>query len=184
MLLAIVRMRIALLSILLCSALPPAHADAQLKPWVLLGGRVTMLVPQGMALMSDSDKAEKYTNPEPPAYVLSTEDWLVNITFDLKKIPMKPAEVRENEQMLRQAFPGAKINSSGVKKLNGADFVVVDLDADVPDGTVHMLVAMTSLENRMLLISYNCMLDVDPACGEIGPRLIESIVLKPRTPAK
>jgi hypothetical protein len=168
----------------LCSALSPAHADDQLKPWVLLGGRVTMLVPQGMALMSESDKAEKYTNPEPPAYVLSTEDWLVNITFDLKKIPLKPQEVRENEKPMRQTFSRSKINSSSVRKINGVEFVILNVDIAAGDATVHNLMAMTSLDDRMLLISYNCVLDVDPACGEIGPRIIESIVLKPSAPAQ
>ncbi len=144
-----------------------------------------MLVPQGMTLMSDADRLEKYNRPEPPAYVLTSEDWLVNITFDLKKFPMKPAEVRENEKVIQQLFPpGSKVNSSGVRKLNGVEFVVIDVDTTLPDGIVHVLIAMTSLDDRMLLISYNCFLDEDPACGEIGPRLIESIVLNPKKPAK
>jgi hypothetical protein len=116
--------------------------------------------------------------------VLSTEDWLVNITFDLKKIPLKPQEVRENEKPMRQTFSRSKINSSSVRKINGVEFVILNVDIAAGDATVHNLMAMTSLDDRMLLISYNCVLDVDPACGEIGPRIIESIVLKPSAPAQ
>ncbi len=182
---AFVTKRLALLLVVaLCWAAAPAHADDQLKPWNLLGGRVQMLAPHGMTLMSDADRLEKYNRPEPPANVLTSEDWLVNITFDLKKIPMKPEEVRENVNIMRQAFPGSKINSSGVRKLNGVEFVVLDVDTTLPDGIVHMLIAMTSLDDRMLMISYNCFLDEDPNCGAIGPRLIESIVLKSKAPAK
>src|SRR5262245_58809937 len=105
---------LVLLGALVCSAVPPARAADELKSWDLLGGKVRMLAPQGMTLMNDADRLEKYNRPEPPAYVLTSEDGLVNVTFDHKKIPMKPEEVRASEKELLQGFAGSKINSSGV----------------------------------------------------------------------
>jgi len=178
------RMTLMLLCAVGYPALSTAQEKAPLKPWNLLGGRVSILAPSAMAMMSDSDKAEKYTAAEPPAYVLTNDDWTLNITFDLKKIPMKPEEVRANEEGMRKALSAGKINSSGVKKLNGLEFVMIDVDSEAEDATIHNLIAMTSLDDRMLLISYNCVLDSDPKCGEIGPRIIESIVIRPKPAAK
>ena len=76
------------------------------------------------------------------------------------------------------------MNSSGVRKLNGVEFVVFDVDSDAEDARIHNLIALTSLDDRMLLISYNCVISMDSRCGEIGPRIIESIVLKPKAAAK
>lgn len=143
-----------------------------------------MLVPPGLIMMSDADKREKYPGEHAPAYVLTNEDWSVNIAFDHKKIPMKPGEAGELEAPLRKQMAGAKINGSGVRKLNGVEFLVIDADIRPDDLTVHNLIAVTSLEGRMLVISYNCILDIDPKCGALGPQLIESIVLTPNATKK
>ena len=52
------------------------------------------------------------------------------------------------------------------------------IDADIrrDDLTVHNLIAVTSIEGRVL--------DFDPKCGALGPKLIESIVLTPGATAK
>jgi hypothetical protein len=176
-------MKLLMAGILMC--IGTAQADEPLQSRVLLGGKVTMLAPRGLVLMSDADKSEKYPGQNAPAYVLTNEDWSVNIAFDHKQIPMESTEVGELEQPIRQQMAGAKINSSGMRKINGSDFLVIDADVTMPDDLkVHNLIAMTSLDGRMLVISYNCVLDFDSNCGAIGPRLIESIVLKPKAAAK
>jgi hypothetical protein len=176
------KMKLMVSGILLCIGVAQAAGPLQLR--TLLDGKVAMSVPSGLGLMSDADKSERYPGRNAPAYVLTNEDWSVNIAFDHKQVPMKPAEVGELEGPMRQQLAGAKINSSGVRKINGADFLVIDADITRPDATIHNLMAITSLEGRMLVISYNCLLNLDVTCGAIGPRLIESIVLKPRATAK
>jgi hypothetical protein len=151
----------------------------------LLDGKIAMLVPQELTFMSDADKRERYPGRNAPAYVLTNDDWSVNVAFDLKQVPMKPTEVGELEQPMLQQLSGAKVNSSGVRKINGIDFLVIDADMDMPDAAkLHNLITVTSLEGRMLVISYNCLLNFDPACKAIGPKMIESIILKPKAPAK
>jgi hypothetical protein len=169
----------ALLAAFLTVATAVSGATDSLKPWNLLGGKVTMLVPPGLALMSEADKREKYPGDNAPAYVLTNEDWSTNIAFDHKKISMKPGEVHELEQPMRQHMSNAKINWSGVRKLNGVEFLLIDADVRLEDATVHNLIAVTSLEGRMLVISYNCILEFDPKCGAKGPPMINSIVLNP-----
>lgn len=161
-----------------------AQAEEPLQPRSLLGGKVTMLVPSGLTMMSDADKKERYPGRNAPAYVLTNGDWSVNVAFDHKQITMKPDEVGELEGPMRQQLAGTKINAIGVKKLNGVDFLVIDTDMNQPEAVVHNVIAMGSLEGRMLVISYNCLLNLDKVCGAVGPKLIESIKLKPQPAAK
>jgi hypothetical protein len=166
-------------------SMPMAQATEPLQSRLLLDGKVTMLVPQNLKFMSDADKRERYPGRNAPAYVLTNEDWSVNLAFDLKQVPMKPAEVGELEKPMLKQLSGAKINSSAVRKINGVDFLVIDADMDMPDDArLHNLITVTSLEGRMLVISYNCLLNFDPACASIGPKMMQSIVLKPKVPAK
>jgi hypothetical protein len=169
----------ALLTAFLTIAPAISGANESLKPWNLLGGKVTMLVLPGLTLMSEADKREKYPGDNAPAYVLTNEDWSTNIAFDHKKLSMKPGEVHELEQPMRKHMSNAKINWRGVRKLNGIEFLLIDADVRLEDATVHNLIAVTSPEGRMLVISYNCILDFDPKCGVKGPPLINSIVLNP-----
>jgi hypothetical protein len=162
-----------------------ARAAEPLQSRVLLDGKVTMLVPQNLTFMSEADKRERYPGRNAPAYVLTNEDWSVNLAFDHKQVPMKPTQVGELEKPMFQQLSGAKINSSGVRKVNGIDFLVIDADMDMPDeARLHNLITVTSLEGRMLVISYNCLLNFDPACAGVGPRMMQSIVLTPTAVTK
>lgn len=162
-----------------------AQAAEPLQSRVLLDGKVTMLVPAGLQPMSDAARKERYPGRNAPAYVLTNADSSVNIAFDHKQMPIEPSRIGELEAPIRQQMSSSKINSTGVRKINGADILVIDVDVDLPDGgKLHNLLTMTSYEGRLLAITYNCLLDHDPACAAIGPKMIESIKLKPVAAAK
>jgi hypothetical protein len=88
-----------------------------------------------------------------------------------------PNQIKELESSMRQQFASAKLNASGMRSINGQDFLVFDFDVQLPDGTNHNQLAITSFEGRMLIISYNCMLSRDADCGALGNRVIDSIRL-------
>jgi hypothetical protein len=162
----------------LAAALSVATAfagDDALQPRKLLDGKVTMLVPAGFTVMADEQRKLKYPGPEAPALVLTDESTAVNIALDHKSLPIRPEELPELEATVRKQMEEAKLNSSGLRKLNGREFAVFDLDSDAPDGTVRNIMAMTSLDGKLLIVSYNCMVSRDAGCGVLGTRLIESI---------
>lgn len=165
----------------LCGA---AFADEQLQSRKLLEGKVTILVPSAFKLLSDVDKRVKYPGRNAPAYVLSSVDGTVNIAFDVKQLPTKPEDLPKIEAPMRQQFAGAKMNSSGIRKVNGNDLLVFDMDTPAADGTIRNLMVMTSLEGNLLVVSYNCLISRDPGCGALGNQLIGSIVLMPKPAAK
>lgn len=154
-----------------------AMADESVAKQTLLNGRISMLVPTGFASLSDAAKREKYPGANAPANVLSNSDGSTNLAFDQKEVQFRPEDIVHLEAALRSQFVGAKINSGGVRKLNGMDFLVFDVDTPAPDGTIRNIMAFTSLDNRLLAISYNCTVSRDKTCGELGHRIIDSIVV-------
>jgi hypothetical protein len=162
-----------------------AQAAEPLQSRELLDGKVTMLVPAGLQPMSDAAKKERYPGRNAPAYVLTNADSSVNVAFDHKQMPIEPGRIGDLEAPIRQQMSSSRINSTGVRRINGADILVIDVDVDLPDGgKLHNLLTMTSYQGRLLAITYNCLLDHDPGCAALGPKMIESIRLRPVAAAK
>ena len=167
-----------LASILLVAAALPAMAEEKLESRTLLDGKVTMLVPAEFTPLSDEYRKAKYPGGNGPAFVLTDESTEVNIAMDHKENAIAPEQLKLLEAPMRQQFSAAKVNSSGIRTLNGREFLVFDLDVALPDGPNHNLLAITSLEGRMLIVSYNCMPERHANCAELGNRLIESVQVK------
>jgi hypothetical protein len=167
---------VTLLSMLLSAR---TYGADQLQSRKLLDGKVTMLIPTGFGFLAESKKREKYPGANAPAHVLSNLDGTVNIAFDHKRAAMKAEEVSKLEDPMRAQFSGLKIHSGGVRKLNGVEFLVFDMETPAPDGNIRNVMAFTSLEGRLLVVSYNCQPSRDLECGALGNKLIDSIVLAP-----
>jgi len=164
-------------ALLLATALP-AMAEEKLESRTLLDGKITMLVPAGFAPLSDEYRRAKYPSGNGPAFVLTDESTEVNIAMDHKQNAIAPEQLKLLESPMREQFSSAKINAAGVRAINGREFLVFDLDVELPDGPNHNLLAITSLEGRMLIVSYNCMPARHANCADLGNRLIGSIQVK------
>ncbi len=121
---------------------------------------------------------QKYPGANAPSVVLTDETTTVNLAFDHKPMAITADQLPELEAPMRQQFAGAKLNSSGMRSINGHDFLVFDFDVQLTDGPNHNHMAITSLDGRMLIISYNCMPSRDGNCAAVGSRVIESIRMK------
>ena len=167
-----------LLAVLCAAATLPAIADEKLESRTLLDGKITMLVPAGYAPLSDEYRQAKYPGGNAPAFVLTDESTTVNIAMDHKPNAIAPEQIKLLEEPMRQQFASAKINAAGMRAINGREFLVFDLDVELPDGPNHNLLAITSLECRMLIVSYNCMPARQANCADLGNRVIESVQVK------
>jgi hypothetical protein len=163
------------LTLALIFLIGPAGAEEALESRSLLEGKVSMQVPASFTPMSDQHRKLKYPGANAPALVLTDESSTVNVALDHKPMAIAPDQVKLLEEPMRQQFASAKLNSAGMRSINGRDFLVIDVDVSLPDGTNHNHIAITSLEGRMLIVSYNCMLSRDANCGTLGSRVIESI---------
>lgn len=153
------------------------EAATALETLALLNGRVTMSVPAGFAKMGDADRQVKYPGANAPSVVLTNSSGDVNIALDRKPVAIRLEELKDLEPVIKKQMAGAKINSSGIRKINGHDFLVIDMDTRAIDATIRNVMAMTSDGGRLLVISYNCPVSKDASCGVLGTQLIDSIRL-------
>lgn len=155
------------------------HAADILGSRTLLDGKLSMHVPTSFVPMDAAAKRAKYPGANAPAYVLTNADGSTNIAFDHKQVAMSPDEIPKLEAPMREQFSGMKINSSGIRQINGTNFLMFDFDSPSPEGDIRNLLVMSSLEGTLLVISFNCLPARDASCGNLGKQLIESISISP-----
>ena len=155
-----------------------AVASEEFELRELLDGKITMQLPTEFTTMSDEVRKVKYPGANAPSVVMTDATTTVNVALDHKPVNITPAQVKDLEPALRQQLASARINSGGLQTLNGHEFLVMDFDTPAQDGIIRNVMAMTSLDDRLLVVSYNCMLNRHPDCGALGTQLIESIRVK------
>jgi hypothetical protein len=160
------------------------HAADALGSRTFLDGKLSMQVPITFVPMDAATKRAKYPGANAPAYVLTNGDGSTNIAFDHKQVAVSPDEIPKLEAPMREQFSGMKINSSGTRQVNGTSFLMFDFDSPSPEGDIRNLLLMSSLEGRLLVISYNCLPARNASCASMGRQLIESISISRGSSAK
>ena len=107
--------------------------------------------------------------------MLTDETTTKNIALDHKAMPFPQEQIPALEGPMRQQFASAKINAAGMRTINGHDFLEFAIEVQLADGANHNHMVITSLDGRLLIISYNCMPARDATCPSLGARLIDSI---------
>jgi hypothetical protein len=155
----------------------PALAQEKLELRQLIDDRVTMLVPGNFMPLEEKYRLLKYPGAGAPNFVLSDETTRFNLAAELKSAPMPPEALPELAKAIPAKLSQAKFHSAGMRTLNGHEFAVFDMDTPAEDGTIRNIMAMTSLDGKLLVISYNCLISTDAGCDLIGRKIIESIKL-------
>ena len=134
----------------------PAEA---LTPKVLLGGTVQVLVPAGFAPMSQELLRVKYPSTRRPTLVYSNASGSINLALNHTANPLQPNQLAEMHQametMFKRLYPSAVWFQSGLKTINGRAFFLLDLRTPALDTEIRNLMVGTSLQGRLLLITFN-----------------------------
>lgn len=166
---------------------PVLHAEEELERREFLDGRVSMLVPMGFGLMSEEMLQIKYPNDNRPSIVLSDSRGTVNVAMDHKSVSVEPTQIAgvysTLERTFKNLYPSATWNRSEVVVVGGRTWAVLDLFTPAIDGEIRNIMMVTSLEGRLLVISFNCTRDLNEKWGLTGEKVMNSIVLSPKSAA-
>ncbi len=136
-----------------------AQSPEALTPKVLLGGTVQVLVPAGFAPMSEALLRVKYPSSQRPTLVYSNPSGSVNLALNHTANPLQPNQLAEVHQVMEATFkrlyPSAVWFQSGLTTINGRAFFLLDLRTPALDTEIRNLMVGTSLQGRLLLISFN-----------------------------
>ncbi len=170
------------LTILLVAAAPGAAMD--LAERLLLDGRVAMLVPEDFELMGEEMMRLKYPSERRPTVVLTNPRGSVNVALNHTQDALPAAEIEQvhefMDNMFRNVYPSASWNRSEVTSREGRQFFLLDLVTPAVDTKIRNMITGTSVDGRLLLVTFNCTQELEEEWAALGRKIIESIrVIEP-----
>jgi hypothetical protein len=157
-------------------------AEPALQRQSLLGGRVSLLMPTGFTQMSAEMVAAKYPIGSPPGHVYTNADSSVNLTLNHTPVPVTLDELEMVLESLKTHFkttyPAAAWFRSEMRTIQGRPFALVELRTTLGVAVRRNIIVATSLDDRLLMITFNVDTTIEAQWLAAGNRIIESIVVK------
>jgi hypothetical protein len=159
------------------------HADAPaFVDKALFGGKVRISVPAEFRPMSPELLKQRYPSAYPPALVYMNESSTINIAVDHTTHSLKteqlPAAIEQVRQTFRVQHPTARFLRSEMTQINGKPYFIIEVETPAANTTVHNIMVGTSLDDRLMVASFNCPKTDAPTWLETGRRVIQSIEVK------
>ena len=141
-----------------------------------------MLIPQEFILMDAKTIALKYPSAgHRPSEVHTNPEGTINIALNHTKNAASEADLEKVKKTMDTQFNIPSINfiKSEIKEINGRKFIVIEFVSQAADTKIYNLMAITSLEGRLAMITFNCTNFHRKVWVPIGKKVIESIYVKP-----
>jgi len=162
-------------------AIPSATAVSGiwLEPQTVLGGEIALLIPHGFDVMSDEMLRSKYPSEPRPTLVYSNDTGSVNIAINHTNDRMPPDRIAAFhtyiDTVFRRTYPSATWYRSEVTAINDRTWFVLDLRTPAIDTEVRNIMAATSLEDRLLLVSFNVTRELERDWLAPGHKIVHSL---------
>ena len=174
----------AILAVFLTIATTASGLSQELAPRTFFDGQLTMLMPVGFEPMSEEMLSYKYPNERRPSLVFTNPSGSVNVALNHTQNLVLNDQVPELHQVLdltfRRLYPSAEWNHSETGVRNGMRYSTLDLTTPAIDTEIRNIMIAVSLDDRMLLVSFNCVRELEAQWAPIGQRIIDSIAVAAR----
>ncbi len=175
-------MRIAALSLAIFWSSTLAAAEPTLEDKSVLDGKVTVPIPKGFKVMSKELIKKKYPAGNAPKLIYTNERGTVNIAINHLENRVAPEQLPQALEATVQVFnrlhPQAQWFRKEMTKINDRDFFVLDLRTKAVDTDIRNIMCGTSLDGRMLMVTFNCTKELEGTWLEAGKKAIEGIKVK------
>jgi len=159
----------------LCAAEPVLEERA-------VNDKVTIQVPREFKVMSDEMLKKKYPKETRPTLVYTNDRGSVNVTANYTnnkvRLDQLPDLRKVVEATYKKSFPTAEWFRNELTTINGRQFVLVELRTPAADTIIRNIILATSLDDRLLLISFNVTKELEGAWLATGNKVIESVRVK------
>lgn len=159
---------------------PPTDIRA-LSTRHILSGKIKASIPQAFKVMTPQMIAVKYPTKVGMEYdAYTNQDGNINIAFEHMPNQGGEKDLPELQSVMSSQFgqPNIKVLRNEIIKINGKDFVVLEMITPAPDGPIYNLMFVTSLNNRYLMGNFNCTIDYQKAWQPIANEILQSIEVK------
>lgn len=146
---------------------------------MILNDKAEILLPSDFNIMSADMLSAKYPSGNRPTLVYSNDDGTVNLAVNHTVNQMTVDQLEEAKGVFvgqfTQMYPAAQWYQKDMAKINGRDFVVLELVTPAIDTQIYNLMFITSLEDRMLMFSFNCTQDLMWKWQSQGQQIMQSV---------
>ena len=145
----------------------------------VLGGELSILLPDYFNLMAKELVEIKYPSGNRPTEIYSDEQGGVSIGFSHTQNQMELEKLPELMPMFMEQFsnmyPTIKWGKTDIRKINGLNCVVLEFETPAVDTEIYNLMGITVLDGRMLIFTFNCIVPVRSEWEEKASQIINSI---------
>jgi len=143
--------------------------------------KIKVLIPRDFKLMDDEMIALKYPSKKGFTFMAYTdEDATVNIAFEHTPNKAMLKDLPAIKQVLEGQFnqPGIDFQKSEIRKINDRDFIIIEMVTPAMDTPVYNLMFITSLEDRLLIGTFNCTVDKVQQWKSTAYQILNSVTIK------
>ena len=170
----------AVLALFMFSASSTAMtAGVELVDTVVLGGKMSLLIPVGFAPMGEAMLQRKYPSTRRPSLVYTNMPGTVNVTINHTHNAVEPAQLPKLRAALASVFerahPGAIWLRNEMTQIGERPFFLLDLRTKAADTQVRNIIVGTSAQGRMLLVSVNATHALESDWMPVAERIMRSV---------
>lgn len=155
--------------------------SVKLKEKKVLMGKLSVLLPETFRLMNIQEIKSKYPNGNPPTEVYTSTDLSANIGFNYTSNQLKDDQVIQAfPQIVKQfetLYPSAKWYRKEVAKINGKNFIFIELMIPSIGSNYYNFMSFTSVNDRLLISSFNCPASKQLEWNTTAYNIMKSIVV-------
>jgi hypothetical protein len=158
---------------------PNENAFFQRK--VLLQAKAEVLIPTVFNLMDAESISAKYPSKQSGDFeVYTNNDGNINIAFEHLPDKATMNDLPKLREFFEQQFnqPLIDFRKSEIKKINGRDFVVIEMVTPTADTEVYNLMFVTSSGGRLLMGTFNCTVDKQKEWQALAERILGSVKVR------
>jgi hypothetical protein len=145
----------------------------------VLSNKLNILIPKDFGLMSEDMLNAKYPIAgKRPSEVYTNATGSINIALNLTQNQVTQDKLPEVETALKNQFTSTSnitFNSSELRTINGHKYVILDFYSQAVDTKIYNLMFVTSLNNKMIIGTFNCTIEHLTQWKPIGQKIINSI---------
>ena len=150
-----------------------------LQPKTMINGKLTLLIPQGFSIMDEEMLKLKYPSERRPTLVYTNELGSINIAINHTKDRIQQSDIAAFHQrldgMFRNLYPSATWFESGVIDINGREWLTLNLRTPAIDTEIRNIMIGTSVEGRLLLVSFNVTREQEDQWLEPAKAIVQSL---------
>lgn len=174
--------KVFLLLFLLSTMVSWQTNEIELEKKMLLNGKVEILLPKSFDIMPEEMLKLKYPSAQRPTLVYSNEDGTINIAFNHTASKAAQQQIDSYKDYFistfKKSYPTAEWIGSGVKKINGRDIGYLEVITPAIDTQIYNLLFFTDLDNRLLLATFNCVIEEKENWLDAAHQIMNSLALK------